>query len=75
MDDSTRTFNRLRPRLQGIAYRMLASMAEAEELVQDVWMRWNEAAKDTLDSAEAWLVTTTTRLSITTSACGCPSPC
>jgi RNA polymerase sigma-70 factor (TIGR02957 family) len=64
MDDSTRTFNRLRPRLQGIAYRMLASMAEAEELVQDVWMRWNEAAKDTLDSAEAWLVTTTTRLSI-----------
>lgn len=64
MDDSTRTFNRLRPRLQGIAYRMLASVAEAEELVQDVWMRWNEAAKDTLDSAEAWLVTTTTRLSI-----------
>jgi RNA polymerase sigma-70 factor (ECF subfamily) len=64
MDDSTRTFNRLRPRLQGIAYRMLASMAEAEELVQDVWMRWNEVAKDTLDSAEAWLVTTTTRLSI-----------
>jgi RNA polymerase sigma-70 factor (ECF subfamily) len=64
MDDSTRTFNRLRPRLQGIAYRMLASMAEAEELVQDVWMRWNEAAKDTLESAEAWLVTTTTRLSI-----------
>jgi len=64
MDDSTLTFNRLRPRLQGIAYRMLASMAEAEELVQDVWMRWNEVAKDTLDSAEAWLVTTTTRLSI-----------
>jgi RNA polymerase sigma-70 factor (ECF subfamily) len=64
MDDSTRTFNRLRPRLQGIAYRMLASMAEAEELVQDVWMRWNEAAKDTIESAEAWLVTTTTRLSI-----------
>ena len=64
MDDSTRTFNRLRPRLQGIAYRMLASVAEAEELVQDVWLRWNEAAKDTLESAEAWLVTTTTRLSI-----------
>ena len=64
MDDATRTFNLLRPRLQGIAYRMLGSMGEAEEVVQDAWLRWHEAAKDTLDSAEAWLVTVVTRLSI-----------
>ena len=64
MDDATLTFNRLRPRLQGIAYRMLGSMAEAEEVVQDAWLRWHEAAKDTFDSAEAWLVTVVTRLSI-----------
>ncbi|MDM0009093.1 RNA polymerase sigma-70 factor [Variovorax sp. J22G73] len=64
MDDATLTFNRLRPRLQGIAYRMLGSMGEAEEVVQDAWLRWHEAAKDTLDSAEAWLVTVVTRLSI-----------
>jgi RNA polymerase sigma-70 factor (ECF subfamily) len=64
MDDATTTFNRLRPRLQGIAYRMLASSAEAEDVVQDVWLRWHDADKAALASAEAWLVTTTTRLSI-----------
>ena len=64
MDDATLTFNRHRPRLQGIAYRMLGSVAEAEEVVQDAWLRWHEAAKDAFDSAEAWLVTVVTRLSI-----------
>jgi RNA polymerase sigma-70 factor (TIGR02957 family) len=64
MDTATQTFNRLRPRLQAIAYRMLGSTADAEEVVQDTWLRWNEAARDTLDSAEAWLVTVATRLSI-----------
>jgi len=64
MDDSTRTFDQLRARLQGIAYRMLGSVAEAEEVVQDAWLRWHEADHAELDSAEAWLVTVTTRLSI-----------
>lgn len=64
MDDSTRFFNTLRPRLQAIAYRMLGTVAEAEELVQDVWLRWHEADPDELDNAEAWLVTVTTRLAI-----------
>ncbi len=64
MDDPTAEFHRLRPRLQGIAYRMLGTVAEAEDLVQDVWLRWNEADHASLQSAEAWLVTATTRLSI-----------
>ncbi|MET0517289.1 MAG: RNA polymerase sigma-70 factor [Burkholderiaceae bacterium] len=64
MDDATRFFDRLRPRLQGIAYRMLGSPAEAEELVQDVWLRWHETDAEGLDNAEAWLVTVTTRLAI-----------
>lgn len=64
MDDKTHFFNRLRPRLQAIAYRMLGTVAEAEELVQDVWLRWHEAETESLDSAEAWLVTVTTRLAI-----------
>ncbi|MDN3919310.1 RNA polymerase sigma-70 factor [Roseateles violae] len=64
MDDATRIFDRLRPRLQGIAYRMLGSRADAEELVQDVWLRWHEADPAGLDNAEAWLVTVTTRLAI-----------
>ncbi|MFL6679526.1 MAG: sigma factor, partial [Burkholderiaceae bacterium] len=48
MDNATLTFHRLRPRLQGIAYRMLGSLAEAEEVVQDVWLRWNDATRDAL---------------------------
>lgn len=64
MDDPTLTFDTHRRRLQGIAYRMLGSVAEAEEVVQDAWLRWHEADKERLDSAEAWLVTVVTRLSI-----------
>lgn len=64
MDNATRTFDRLRSRLQSIAYRMLGSVAEAEEVVQDAWLRWHEARHDALESAEAWLVTVTTRLAI-----------
>ena len=64
MDAATQSFDRLRPRLMGIAYRMLGSVAEAEEVVQDAWLRWHEAATDALQSAEAWLVAVVTRLSI-----------
>jgi RNA polymerase sigma-70 factor (TIGR02957 family) len=64
MDDKTQTFNRLRPRLQGIAYRMLGSLAEAEEVVQDAWLRWHEADVMAPDHSEAWLVTVSTRLAI-----------
>ena len=64
MEDLDKTFVRLRPRLQGIAYRMLGTVAEAEEVVQDAWLRWHETAVEGLDSAEAWLVTVVTRLSI-----------
>ena len=64
MTDRTTTFTRLRPRLQGIAYRMLASSAEAEEVVQDAWLRWHETDPAGVDNTEAWLVSVTTRLSI-----------
>ena len=64
MDDATLAFDRLRPRLQGIAYRMLGSVAEAEDVVQDAWLRWHTAARETIENVEAWLVSVTTRLSI-----------
>jgi RNA polymerase sigma-70 factor (ECF subfamily) len=57
-------FDSLRPRLFGIAYRMLGVRADAEDVVQDTWLRWNRTDPDTLESAEAWLVTVTTRLAI-----------
>lgn len=64
MDDATDTFSQLRPRLLGVAYRMLGSSAEAEDIVQDVWLRWHEADKTDIDNAEAWLIATTTRRAI-----------
>jgi RNA polymerase sigma-70 factor (TIGR02957 family) len=64
MEGATDIFVRLRPRLLGVAYRMLGSLAEAEDVVQDVWLGWNEAESSQLADPEAWLVTATTRRSI-----------
>jgi len=64
MDASTLVFDRHRRRLLGIAYRMLGSSADAEDVVQDAWLRWNDATVDALNNPEAWLVTVVTRLSI-----------
>lgn len=64
MIDFTCLFNRHRSRLQAIAYRMLGTVADAEDIVQDVWLRWHETDQSALDNPEAWLVTVTTRLSI-----------
>ncbi|MGP1616032.1 MAG: RNA polymerase sigma-70 factor [Pollutimonas bauzanensis] len=64
MDNDAHAFNQLRPRLQKIAYRMLGSVAEAEDVVQDAWLRWHAATQQSIDNLEAWLVTVTTRLSI-----------
>lgn len=58
------TFHALRPRLQAIAYRMLGSVADAQDLVQDVWLKWHATSLDAVVNAEAWLVTATTRLAI-----------
>ena len=45
------TFFDVRPRLFGIAYRMLGSAAEAEDLVQDVWMRWQSTDRKAVQNA------------------------
>jgi len=57
-------FASLRPRLFGIAYRMLGVRADAEDVLQDAWLRWSRQDPTALQSAEAWLVTVVTRLSI-----------
>lgn len=57
-------FAALRPRLFAIAYRMLGTRADAEDVLQDAWLRWHRTDAATLQSAEAWLVTVVTRLSI-----------
>ncbi|MET0214909.1 MAG: sigma factor, partial [Vicinamibacterales bacterium] len=57
-------FEGLRGRLFGLAYRMLGSRADAEDIVQEAYVRWHEVTKDRIDNPEAWLVTTTSRLAI-----------
>jgi RNA polymerase sigma-70 factor (ECF subfamily) len=54
----------VRPRLFGIAYRMLSSATEAEDLVQEAWLRWQRYDRSTVVSPAAFLATTTTRLAI-----------
>ena len=61
--DRTQAFEQHRGRLYGIAYRMLGSRAEAEDVVQEAWLRWNRAGQE-VRSSEAWLVTATSRLCI-----------
>ena len=57
-------FFQARPRLFGIAYRMLGSVAEAEDIVQDVWLRWQTANRSVVENPTAFLTTATTRLCI-----------
>jgi RNA polymerase sigma-70 factor (ECF subfamily) len=53
-----------RPRLLGLAYRMLADYDEAEDVVQEAYLRWQQADQQAIRSPEAWLVTVTTRLAV-----------
>jgi RNA polymerase sigma-70 factor (ECF subfamily) len=66
LDDAAAVFASLRPRLFGIAYRMLGSAAEAEDLVQDVWVRWQTTDRSRVENPGAFLATATTRLAINT---------
>ena len=63
-DDGLSAFLSLRRRLFSIAYRVLGSAAEAEDIVQDAWVRWQTADRSVVRDAAAFLATTTTRLAI-----------
>ncbi len=56
------TFEVHRQKLFGVAYRMLGSATEAEDVVQDAWLRYDAVAKDSIRSPEAFLTTIVTRL-------------
>ncbi|HEY0619573.1 MAG TPA: RNA polymerase sigma-70 factor [Kribbella sp.] len=64
LEEAAAVFADLRPRLFGIAYRMLGSATEAEDLVQDVWLRWQTCDRSTVSNPAAYLATATTRLAI-----------
>lgn len=64
LDEALAVFTAVRPRLFGIAYRMLGSASEAEDIVQDAWLRWQGTDRSVVLDPPAFLATATTRLAI-----------
>lgn len=64
-DSIYRHFEEHRTFLFGIAYRMLGSVTEAQDMVQETYVRWQRAAAESIRSPRAWLTTAITRLCIT----------
>lgn len=62
--DATETFAALRPQLLGLAYRILGSLADAEDAVQDTFLRWDKADRLEIENPAAWLTTVCTRRSL-----------
>lgn len=63
-NDKASSFEAVRARLLALAYRMLGSRAEAEDVVQDVWLKWHLADTRAVQTPAAWLTTLTTRTAI-----------
>src|SRR3546814_18350560 len=62
MSEAAAAFDLLRPALMRAAYRMLGSMADAEDIVQDAWIRWAETDRKAVRVPEAFLRRVVTRL-------------
>lgn len=62
--DPMQSFEAVRPRLMGLAYRLLGSRSDAEDVLQDAWLRWHQADRSVIRDVEGWLITATTRLGI-----------
>ncbi|MCF3130936.1 RNA polymerase sigma-70 factor [Streptomyces olivochromogenes] len=63
-DTATDVFEEHRPVLMGVAYRMLGRVADAEDVVQDAWLRWSGADHGQVREPRGYLVRVTTRLAI-----------
>jgi RNA polymerase sigma-70 factor (ECF subfamily) len=64
VSDHDRIFEQNRQRLRRLAYRLLGSLADADDMVQDVYVRWQRAGVGELRAPEAWLTTVMTRLCV-----------
>jgi RNA polymerase sigma-70 factor (ECF subfamily) len=62
--DAAESFEPLRPKLRRVAYRMLGSVADAEDVVQDAFLRWLDTDRSAVTVPEAYLMRTVTRLSL-----------
>ncbi|SEH91858.1 RNA polymerase sigma-70 factor, ECF subfamily [Mycolicibacterium rutilum] len=57
-------FEDLRPHLMSVAYRLTGTVADAEDIVQDAWLRWSTADQDSIADLRAWLTTVVSRLGL-----------
>lgn len=64
MESALEIFEAHRPRLRAVAYRMLGSLAEADDVVQEAWLRVDRAGVEGVDNAGGWLTTIVARLSL-----------
>lgn len=69
LEEAVSVFVHFRPRLFGIAYRILGSAVEAEDVLQEVWLRWQRTDRSVVVSPVAFLTATTTRLAINVTQC------
>ncbi|MGW1339551.1 sigma-70 family RNA polymerase sigma factor [Kribbella sp. NPDC002412] len=67
LDEALATFVEVRPRLMAIAYRILGNTAEAEDVVQETWLRWQNTDRAVVTNPNALLATMTVRLAINVS--------
>lgn len=58
----TQTFEETRPRLRAVAYRMLGSASEADDAVQEAWLRLNRTDAVVIDNLSGWLTTVLARV-------------
>lgn len=63
-DEEAVDFEDHRTHLLSVAYRIIGRWSEAEDVVQDAWLRWNDVDRTTIERPAAWLTTVTTRLAI-----------
>ncbi|WP_282084232.1 RNA polymerase sigma-70 factor [Streptomyces tendae] len=63
-DTATDVFEEHRPVLLGVAYRMLGRLADAEDVVQEAWLRWSGADRSAVREPRGYLVRVTTRLAV-----------
>ena len=59
-------FEEQRPRLRAVAYRMLGSLSEADDAVQETWLRLSRVDADAVENLGAWLTTVVARVSLNT---------
>ncbi|GAA3870738.1 RNA polymerase sigma-70 factor [Streptomyces lannensis] len=64
IDAATEVFEEHRPVLMGVAYRMLGRVSDAEDVVQEAWLRWSRADRDAVRAPRGYLVRVTTRLAV-----------